>query len=181
LAEPVEALSFFRPGWRRAAALRQAPASGLFPALFLAACVPPSLGITGALPPAATSYAIIGEDDLSAPVRVALARGLAAHNLSPAASGKPPERLVALTFADRPRTSGTVTGTELPASPKAAGWVDRPVKGGWFSKGRREVRLTIRFLSPDGQLREERVAQEVIPHKAPAADMARLIEAALRP
>jgi hypothetical protein len=147
----------------------------------LAACVPPApLSVSGTLPPPATSYAVIGEDDLSTPARAALARGLLGHSMMPAASGKVPERLISLTLADRPRTSGTATGTALPASQKASGWADRPVKDGWFSKGRREVRLTIRFLSPDGQLREERVAQEIVTRNAPAADMARLIEAALR-
>ena len=151
-------------------------------AVGLVACVPPApLSVSGALPPPATIYAIVGEDDLSITARAALARGLVVRSMMPAASGKLPERLISLTLADRPRSSGTVAGTALPASQNASGWVDRPVKDGWFSKGRREVRLTIRFLAPDGQLREERVAQEIVTRKAPAADMARLIEAALRP
>ncbi len=148
----------------------------------LAACVPPApLTVAGALPPPSTSYTIVGEDDLPMPARAALARGLVVHSMMPAASGKSPERLISLTLADRPRSSGTVAGAALPASQRASGWVDRPVKDGWFSKGRREVRLTIRFLSPDGRLREERVAQEIVTRNAPTADMARLIEAALRP
>jgi hypothetical protein len=148
----------------------------------VAGCVPPApLTVAGTFPPQATRYAIVGEDNLSVSARAVLARGLSAHNLVPAAPDTPPERLISLTLADRPRASGTVAGTTLPASPNAAGWVDQPVRDGWFSKGRREVRLTIRFLSPDGQLREERVAQEIVTRKAPAADMARLIEAALRP
>ena len=182
MAELVEALSFFRLWWTRKAALRQAQGSGLFVAFLLTACVPPApLTVAGVLPPSATSYAIVGEDDLSIPARAALARGLVVHSMMPAASGKSPERLISLTLADRPRTSGTVGGTKLPASQQASGWVDRPVKDGWFSKGRREARLTIRFLSPDGQLREERVAYEIVTRNAPAADMARLITAALRP
>ncbi|UVO54606.1 hypothetical protein [Sphingomonas sp. SUN039] len=164
-------------GKRAASLLASLAAAGV-----LAACVPPApLKIAGALPPPATSYSIVGEDDLSIPARTALARGLAIHSMMPAASGKTPERLISVTLADRPRASGTAVGTTLPASQAAPGWVDRPVRDGWFSKGRREVRLTIRFLSPDGQLREERVAQEIVTRKAPAADMARLIEAALHP
>jgi hypothetical protein len=148
----------------------------------LAGCVPPApLTVAGTFPPRATRYAIVGEDNLSVSARAALARGLEAHNFVRAAPEEPPERLISLTLADRPRTSGTVAGAALPASQKAPGWVDRPVKDGWFSKGRREVRLTIRFMTPDGDLREERVAQEIVTRKAPAADMARLIETALRP
>ncbi len=147
----------------------------------LAACVAPApLKVAGILPPPATTYAVVGDDMLSTPARTALVRGLDAHSMMPAASGKAPERLISLTLADRPRASGTAVGTTLPTSKAAPGWIDRPVKDGWFSKGRREVRLTIRFLSPDGQLREERVAQEIVTRTAPAADMVRLIEAALR-
>jgi hypothetical protein len=154
-------------------------ASGLV--LGLVACVPPApLSVSGTLPPSAiTKYAFIGDDSVSQLARQPIADSLTARGMRWTVDN--PDRLISVTLSDRPRTSGTVAGTALPTSQTAPGWVDRPVKDGWFSKGRREVRLTIRFLSPDGQLREECVAQEIVTRNAPAADMARLIEAALRP
>ncbi len=150
-------------------------------AVTLAACVPPApLSVSGTLPPPATTYAIVGEEDLSLPARAALARGLVVHSMIPAAAGQTAGRLISITLADRPRVSGTVAGAERLPTPDAPGWVDKPVKDGPFSKGRREVRLTIRFRAPDGQVLEERVAREIVTRKAPTPDMPRLIGAALR-
>ena len=143
-------------------------------------CVPPApLSVSGMLPPPTSTFSIVGEEDVAPPVRTSLIDALAGHGLR--YTSERPDRLVVLTLADRPRTSGTVAGTVVPTPRSTSGWIDRPVKDGWFSKGRREVRLTIRFLSPDGRLREERVAHEIVTHKAPPADMLRLIAAALRP
>ena len=148
----------------------------------LSACVPPApLVVAGALPPPETSYTIVGEDELSIAARTALARGLMAHSMMPPSKGQTPGRLISLTLADRPRASGTVAGNDLPATPNAPGWIDKPVKGGLFAKGRREIRLTIHFFSPEGTVMEERVAHEIVTRKAPAPDMARLIGAALAP
>ena len=148
----------------------------------LAACVPPEpLSLSGVPPPPATTYALVGEDELPIAARAALARGLVVHGMMPATQDQAPGRLISVTLADRPRTSGTMAGAAPVAAGGSPGWVDRPVKEGLFSKGRREVRLTIRFRAIDGKVLEERTAQEIVTRKAPAADMARLIGAALRP
>ena len=148
----------------------------------LTACVPPApLVVAGALPPPETTYTIIGEDELSIAARAALARGLMARSMMPPSKGLAPGRLISLTLADRPRASGSVAGNDLPVTADAPGWTDKPVKAGLFTKGRREVRLTIHFFSPDGRVLEERVAHEIVTRKAPVPDMARLIAAAFAP
>jgi hypothetical protein len=146
----------------------------------LAACVPPApLAVAGTLPPPSTTYAIVGEDGVAKAARQPLIDALATHGLRLVTDR--PDRFVEVTLADRPRASGTVAGNALPPSHNAPGWVDRPVKGGLFAKGRREVRLTIRFLSADGKVREERAAYEVVTRTAPDPDIARLVGAALKP
>ena len=146
----------------------------------LTACVPPApLSVSGTLPPPATTYTIIGDDSVAQQARQPLIDALAVHGLRYVTDR--PDRFVEITLADRPRSSGTSIGDTLPASRDASSWIDQPVKGGLFAKGRREVRLTIRFVSPDGAVRETRVAYEIVTRKAPAANVARLVGAALRP
>ena len=146
----------------------------------LTACVPPApLSVSGTLPPPATTYPIIGDDGVVQQARQPLIDALAVHGLRLVTDR--PDRFVEITLADRPRASGTVAGDTLPVSRNAPNWVDPPVKGGLFAKGRREVRLTIRFTGADGKVRETRTAVEIVTRKAPAANVARLVEAALRP
>ena len=162
--------------WRRAAKLL---ASAVFSGA-LTACVPPApLSVSGTLPPPATTYTIIGDDGVAQQARQPLIDALSVHGLRFVTDR--PDRFVEITLADRPRASGTVAGDTLPESRNAPNWVDPPVKGGLFAKGRREVRLTIRFVAPDGKVRETRTASEIVTRKAPAANIARLVEAALRP
>jgi hypothetical protein len=144
----------------------------------LAACVPPApMAVAGDLPPPATTYSILGDDGVAQAARQPLIDALSARGLRYAAVR--PDRFVQITLADRPRVNGTAVGDVVPPTSDAPGWVDRPIKGGWFGKGRREVRLTVRFLSPDGTMLEQRSAYEVVGRKAPAPDVARLVEAAL--
>jgi hypothetical protein len=182
LAELVEALSSFPSRWKKRAALRQAQRSGIFLVLLLAGCVPSApVSVSGVLPTAKTSYTVLGDEDWPGATRMALGHGLSALGMVPVGADQKPDRLIVLTLADRPRTVGATTATVLPTSRTAPGWIDRPVREGWLCKGRRDVRLTIRFISPDGALREERVVRQELSRRAPAADMARLIEAAMRP
>ncbi len=144
----------------------------------LAACVPPApIAAAGDLPPPSTSYSLFGDDGVAQVAREPLIDALAMRGLRYTAVN--PDRFVAMTLADRPRMNGTVVGESLPPTPDSAGWVDRPVKGGWFGKGSREVRLSIRFLSPDGRVMEERSAFQIVSRKAPTPDLRRLIAAAL--
>ena len=146
----------------------------------LTACIPPRpLSITGALPPPQTTYAMVEGSLLAPAVQEILERGLMARGLSPATTAYPPERLISISFADRPHISGTFVSDTRPASRAAPEWLDRPRKGGWFAKGRREVRLSIRFLGSDGRVREQRTAVEVITRNAPDADIVRLLQRAL--
>jgi hypothetical protein len=146
----------------------------------LAACVPPApMAVAGNVPPPSTTYSILGDDGVAQAVRQPLIDALAARGLRYTAVR--PDRFVQITLADRPRTTGTAVGSAAPPKPDVSGWVDRPVKGGWFGKGRREVRLTIRFLSADGKEMEQRSAYEVVGPKAPAPEISRLIAAALTP
>ena len=144
----------------------------------LAACATTEpRSISGALP-SSGSYSIVAGETVSPVAQAALARALGAHGLKPAEEGQRPDRLVLLTLADRPLASGSFAGDKPPADRKAPGWTDRPLKP-IFGKNRREIRLTIRFLSPDGQVRDQRIATEIVTRKAPAADLPQLIAAAL--
>ena len=160
----------------RAALLRLVPAILL--ALLPAACVPPApLTVTGSLPHQTAHYALVSEDLVSPSARAALAGHLGQLGLTPVEGGSP-DLFVSIALADRPLSSGTFTSDAAPPSRTADGWVDRPVKGGLFSRGRREVRLTIRFLSPSGDVRDQFVATEVVARKAAPADLTRMIDAA---
>lgn len=137
------------------------------------------MAVAGSLPPPSTTYSILGDDGVAQSARQPLIDALAARGLRYTAVL--PDRFVEITLADRPRISGTVVGTSMPKTPDSSGWVDRPAKGGWFATGRREVRLTIRFLSPDGKVLEQRSAYETVRRNDPAPEVSRLIGAALAP
>ena len=152
------------------------------PALLLcgtAACVPPpALSISGGAARGPGSYAIVDGDAYGPAVQGALAKALAERGLRPADGGGRPDWLVSLSFADRPVASGAFTGTDVPATADAPGWIDRPHKTGPLSRGRREVRLAIRFLDAHGKQHEALEAAQVVTRNAPAADAAALIAAA---
>ena len=142
----------------------------------LSACIPPRpLSVTGMLPPQRTSYTLIDGDLLDPSIRAVLDRELMARGLLPATTASPPERFISISFADRPHTSGTFASDTPPSTRTASGWLDKPQKDGWFAIGRREARLSIRFLGSDGQVREERTGVEVIRRTAPDADMAQML------
>jgi hypothetical protein len=144
----------------------------------LAACVPPTrMAVAGNLPPPSTTYSIFGDDGVAQAARQPLIDALASRGLR--YSAVRPDRFVEVTLADRPRITGTAVGDTAPPRPDASGWVDRPVKGGWFGRGRREVRLTVRFLSPDGKMLEQRSAYVVVGRRSPVPEIPRLIAAAL--
>jgi hypothetical protein len=160
---------------RRAVTLLAFPLLGV-----LGACVvPPRLTTTGIPLAGPATYRIIGDDQVSPAAQAALAGALAKRGLTPASSSAP-DLFVALTLADRPLATGSFDGSDPPIGRNDRRWTDRPRKAGLFGKGRREVRLTIRFLTPAGVPRDTLVATAVVPRTAPPADMAAMIDTAFR-
>ncbi len=147
-------------------------------ALATAACVsPPPLVVVGQVPAGVSRYALIAENMIDADARDALAKALTARGLRPAGEARP-DVVIGVELSDRPLASGTVAGTDVPLRRDDPAWTDRPQRSGMFSRGRRAVRLTVRFLQPDGRPLAIMVASETLGRQAPTPSMALLIDRA---
>ena len=107
---------------------------------------------------------------------IALATQLELRGLRQVADEARPDWLVSVAIADRPLSSGGFVGADKPSDGPV--WTDRPRKGGLLSQGRREIRLSIRFLDREGKAHEMLTAVRVVGLRAPPPDGGALVDAA---
>ena len=148
-------------------------------AIAVAGCVPPApLAIAGQIPTGVSRYTLIAEETIDSDARSALAKALASRGFRAAGTSRP-DVVIGVELSDRPLASGTVAGTDVPLRRDDPAWTDRPQRSGMLSRGRRAVRLAVRFLKPDGRPLGMLVASETVTRNAAPASMAALIERAL--